>query len=251
MAIADLIVLLRDELLVRVDPECAKVGEIFVPSTAAQAPSVTARVLAVGPESRSYQGGERVVLSLFSGTTLALEGIDVEDQVRVVKPEHVLALLPEWDSSGEVHIGRLGLADWACSEWAKAPPAHLLVEREEMPLQRGKIVIPPNTRTQTRAHEAVVVHVGAGVEGFEPGERVLLTTMVLGRSVAFGIHPCRTLWLVTPSQVLCKLRGEPEEGKMLTNQGEHALAHWQESPILTEPETGGPALDEGDPRGLR
>jgi co-chaperonin GroES (HSP10) len=243
MAIADLIVLLRDELLVRVDPESAKVGEIFVPSTAAQAPSVTARVLAVGPESRHYQGDERVVLSLFSGTTLALEGIEVEDQVRVVKPEHVLAWLYPFD-----HVD---LTEAKFADLVHAPPAHLLVEREEMPLQRGKIHIPPNSRTQTRAHEAVVVHVGAGVPDFERGERVLLTTMVLGRSIAFGIHPCRTLWLVTPSQVLCKLRGEPEEGKMLTNQGEHALAHWQESPILTEPETGGPALDEGDPRGLR
>jgi hypothetical protein len=246
MPIADLIVLLRDELLVRVDPECAKVGAVWKPDTSMREASVTARVLSVGPESRHYQGGERVVLSLFSGTTLALEGIDVEDQVRVVKPEHVLALL----TAGSTLVYE-AMANAAGADYVTAPAGHLLVEREEMPLKRGKIHIPPNSRTQTRAHEAVVVHVGAGVEGFEPGERVLLTTMVLGRSIAFGIHPCRTLWLVTPSQVLCKLRGEPEEGKMLTNQGGHALAHWQESPILTEPETGGPALDEGDPRGLR
>jgi co-chaperonin GroES (HSP10) len=252
MPIADLICLLRDELLVRVDQESEKIGSFYRLDTSAKEPSQTARVLCVGPEQRFYQGGERVVLSLFAGTTLALEGIEVEDQVKVVRPEHVLALLPIKLVYADLSVKEdYGLSDIEAAEWCCAPPAHLLVEREEMPLQRGKIHIPPSTRTQTRAHEALVRHVGSGVQGFAPGERVLLTSMVLGRSIAFGIHPCRTLWLVTPGQILCKLKAEPEEGETLRNYGSHPLESWAASPELAEPDTGEVVLDEGDSRGLR
>jgi len=252
LPIADLIVLLRDELLVRVDTDQEKVGEIWKPNTSSREASITARVLAVGPEQHYYTGGERVVLGLFSGVTLALEGIDTEDQVRVLKPEAVLALLPNTLLHADLRVQEVyGLEDVEAAEWCCAPPGRLLVEREEMPLRRGKIHIPEGIRTSTRAHEATVVHTGASVEGFAPGERVLLTTMVLGRSIAFGIHPCRTLWLVTPSQILCKLAAEPEEGQILDNCGEHRLAHWHESPVLTDPVDHAPILDEADPGGLR
>jgi co-chaperonin GroES (HSP10) len=241
MRIADLIVPLRDDLLVRVDPATEKVGEIWRPDTAAPGPSVIGQVLAVGPDQEYYRGGERVVLSQFAGTSLALEGVSVEDRVKVVHPQHVLAILAD-----DADLDRLGPPLGAFS-----PPWHLLVERCEMPLQRGRIHIPANSRTQVRAHEATVFSVGEGVAGFKLGESVLLTTMVAGRSVAFGPRGERTLWLVTPGQVLAKLREELPDGRSLFNEGEHSMQHWQEAPVLTQAVPAEPALDEGDPRGLR
>lgn len=123
-----------------------------------------------------------------------------------------------------------------------APPLHLLVERFELPLQIGRIHLPPKVRKSTRSCEATIVSVGAGLQGeFTEGETVLLSTNV-GRDIKMGFREERKLYRVTPSMILAKIEGEVPA---FVNRGEasQAIPEWE-----VEQQS---YIDEGSPEALR
>lgn len=133
-------------------------------------------------------------------------------------------------------------------EWADraiAPPGLLLVERVEMPLQRGAIFLPAGVRTHTRSNEALIHSVGSGVQGFEVGKRVLLEASV-GRPVRFGLRNERTLWLINPEGVLADVLEEVEgEGLAIDESPAKHVDHQRFADALEK------VHGEGDPGGLR
>jgi hypothetical protein len=130
-------------------------------------------------------------------------------------------------------------------EWAdcvQAPPGKILVERVEMPVRRGKILLPDGYTGRTRSTEAVIRSRGGQLAPFPwVGQRVLISGSV-GKSIPFGIRGERTLWLCDPSAILAILRDEGVE-----QEPENPLAHVERA--------GSSALDmrfdEGDLRGPR
>jgi hypothetical protein len=96
-------------------------------------------------------------------------------------------------------------------------------------------------RGKTRSVEAVVVAIGEGVEGFTPGERVLLAH-ASGDEIRFGQRGERSLWKVPPSAVLAKIHVEG-----VTHEGMNPDVGVDD--IL--PDYDDLAWEEGDSRGLR
>ena len=139
-----------------------------------------------------------------------------------------------------------------------APPGHLLVEREEMPLQRGRIHIPAGIRMSTRSCEAVVRSVGEGlvatpVEGgsswrqplrelFSEGDRVFLAAGA-GRPIKLGLRGERTLYRITPSMVLARIVGEAATGIESKGIQPQEIADWEIEAASV--------IDEGEPEALR
>lgn len=124
-----------------------------------------------------------------------------------------------------------------------APRGHLLVEREEMPLRRGRIYLPPNMRFSTRANEAKIVAVGQGLEGsWAVGESVYLSNAV-GRALKLGVRGERTLYNVTPSLILARITGSLDQS--IENRGEEPI------PIPDWEFEERAAVNEGEPEALR
>jgi hypothetical protein len=124
-----------------------------------------------------------------------------------------------------------------------APPGYLLVEREEMPLRRGRIHIPAAIRMSTRSCEAVVRSVGVRADdSFAEGDRVFLAAGA-GRAIKLGLRGERTLYRIEPSVVLARIVGEAATGIESKGIQPQAIADWEIEAAS--------AIDEGEPEALR
>lgn len=250
-SIASLIVLLRDELLIRLDQPsevyssgisvAGKPYEIFKPEIAKGPSGVTAIILATGPDTtKIYSPGLRIGIVRHAGTGVGLVGIEHEEGVKVIRPEQVLMLLPGTTENA--------LLDPANFERTIPPPRHLFAERQEMPLRLGRFEPPPGYREHTRSAEAVIRQVAPDIENplVKAGDYVLLAPSVT-RWIGFGAREEREIWVLTEPQILCKLREEPAEGEAAVNEGESPFEDWS-GPVGEKFDD---KIPEGDPRGLR
>lgn len=232
-------------LLVRRDRPPTKVGEIeLADATIASRRMTSGVVLQMGADCRTdlYEGA-RILFGEFTGAAVALEGVRSDSQVIFLADSDVYAVL----SPGAIPRPEDALelpAEWL--DEARARPAQLLIERAEMPLRRGKIYLPPGSKTHTRATEAVVRDVGAAVSGFVVGDRVQLAGQG-GKRIAFGQRGERELWSVPPTNVLGKYREAPPETVILGERRVPESQEMLEAAFTDTPQT----FDEGDRRGLR
>lgn len=230
-------------LLVRRDVLPDRAGDLHIPDSALRnMRSTSGTVLAAGPQClEDLAPGARIVFGEFSGTQVALEGVDAASDVLFLPDQDVLATL---EGRPVVQEG-FGLPVELAAV-ARARPGRLLVERAEMPLTRGRIVLPVGISTTTRCAEAVVRSVGAGVNGFAVGDAVLLTGNP-GRLMSFGPRGERRLFQVAPSAVLGKLKA-PSEEPITTDQPGFTMG----GQVLEEAlGPAGAVHEEGDSRGLR
>lgn len=124
------------------------------------------------------------------------------------------------------------------------PPPHcLLVVRDAAPEKINEIVVPFGYRDFTRTTTATVVKVGHLVDGFLPGDRLLLAASV-GKCMTFGPLEDVEVWRVLPAQVMLKLKATDKAEHL----GEHPLRNFQGDKKLIESRI---IFEEGDPRGPR
>ena len=211
------IAVLWDNVAVVEDEPPREVGGIALPETALAAGTSGTVVKAGSALSGFWSPGLRVWYRAYAGTRLKVRG----ESVLLLDPGEVVAAAPAGSS-------------------ASAPPGYLLVEREEMPSQKGPIWLPAGYRHHTLSATAVVASVGQGVEGFEVGDRVLLSANA-GRAVSVE---GRSLQRISPGQVLLRM-AEGVEGE---NEGSHMLRGFSEADLREEPEA---KVEEGDRAGLR
>lgn len=138
------------------------------------------------------------------------------------------------------------------SSRVEAPPGRILVHRLEMPLRRGKIIIPEGYNRSTIANEAQVISTGEGVTLFQVGERVFLSPSV---SRFFKFQGGVELYICSESQVLCRVKSpEGDEAgaalpatEIFQDPGDQMREFYRESPTKRDK----PAVTEGDSRGKR
>jgi hypothetical protein len=133
--------------------------------------------------------------------------------------------------------------EWA--DFAQALPGRLLVKRLEMPLLRGRILLPESTRRGTRSAEATVVSVGEFVQDFAVGDQVILSGIV-GRIIKFGLREEVELLDLPASSVVAKLPPSLRDDAVSTSADPRR--HWDhnlDEPLLRE------GHEEGDRRGVR
>lgn len=211
---------LGEYLAVVEDEPPKEVGGILLPEVSLAA-GTSGTVVALG---RGLEGcgegwavGQRVWYRAYAGTRLKVRG----EAVLLLDTTEVVARVGE----GGEDLG--------------APPGYMLVEREEMPTTKGPIWLPAGYRHHTLSATAVVVSVGLFVDGFEAGDRVLLSANA-GKGVEVG---GRTLLRILPTQVLLRMpEGEGE------NEGSHMLRGYSPADLAEEPEA---KVEEGDTAGLR
>ena len=125
-------------------------------------------------------------------------------------------------------------------------PGTMLCERLAMPMRRGILFLPFATREYSRCHEAVVVHSAAAE--FMDGQKLFIAASAQ-QAVTFGLGAEeRTLWVVTPHQVLFTLTDFPD--KMIEKGTQHHLANY-DSKDFEEFDRAGDKFDEGSPEGLQ
>lgn len=133
--------------------------------------------------------------------------------------------------------------EWA--DRAQALPGRLLVKRLEMPLLRGRILLPESTRRGTRSAEATVESVGQGVQGFERGDQVILSGIV-GRVIRFGIREEVELLDLPASSVVAKLPPSlKDDAVSATADPRRHWDHTLDDPLQRE------GFEEGDRRATR
>lgn len=132
----------------------------------------------------------------------------------------------------------------------RAPAGKLLVTRLEMPIQRGRIIIPDGINTTTRASEAVVICAGEGSFAYPwvEGDVVFLAPSV---SRHFEVDGGMTVWVVSEGEILAKVLDQNQLPQLSLHESPE---HWmQETGALevgrADVETG--TVVEGDRRGLR
>lgn len=136
-------------------------------------------------------------------------------------------------------------------EWlpfAQALPGRLLVQRLEMPIARGRIILPEGSRKNTRSGEAIIKSLGEGASELAGltlavGDQVLLSGLV-GRPIKFGLREEVELLDVPASAVLAILPAELADEAVSAEF--HPMQHWDRG--LESPVEG---WEEGDVRGLR
>lgn len=242
-SIADILTPAWDLLLIRRDPPSKVIGiglgggDIISPDTSRDTGRAhTGVILKVGPQAHEvFAPGVRVVFGPFSATVLGTITGDDRD-ICILPPGEVICLVTgKYDEKEQLSAG------WV--EHAQAVPGHLLVERAEKPLVRGRIIIPDGTNAATRSAEVEVVSVGQDVQGcFKVGDGALLGGGV-GRSVSFGLRDERRFYKATPRQVL-GLLDEPLAQVTVPEESQFRHA----SDIMQPEEV---VLDEGDPRAPR
>lgn len=214
---------LGENLAVVEDEPPKEVGGILLPEVSLAA-GTSGTVVAMGKElsaswadgGEGWAVGQRVWYRAYAGTRLKVRG----EAVLLLDTTEVIAR-----SGPESSLG--------------APPGYMLVEREEMPTTKGPIWLPAGYRHHTLSATAVVVSVGPFVQGFEAGDRVLLSANA-GKSV--GVEG-RSLLRILPTQVLLRMpEGEGE------NEGSHMLRGYSPADLAEEPEA---KVEEGDSAGLR
>lgn len=131
-----------------------------------------------------------------------------------------------------------------------APPHSLLVQRLEMPVRRGLIIIPDGVNTSTRSNEAVIVRVGSGQyqHPWVEGDRVFLSPSV---SRCFEFVGGVTLWLCYENQILAKIN-DPD-GLGVEVGLEESASYLMHVTGASEPGLGEDRVEvaEGDMRGKR
>ena len=134
---------------------------------------------------------------------------------------------------------------------ARACPGKILVEREEMPDMAGGLWLPPGYRKHTLSSTAKVVDYGRWNFSpggplpspiFCPGQRVVLSASA-GKPIAFGARGERTLWSVSPEQIMLILTDQADT--KLDANPMRAMNGEIHNPDLAD------VVDEGDSRGLR
>jgi hypothetical protein len=120
------------------------------------------------------------------------------------------------------------------------PYGAMLIQRDERPTIARGIWIPDRTRQSTRAAMATVIRVSPEVREFKPGDRLLLAATVGAKQVRLGARGELVLEVCKPTQVLAVLE---EDGDLVENRGEHALANFTPAMLAGTPEP----FDEGDP----
>jgi hypothetical protein len=136
-------------------------------------------------------------------------------------------------------------------EWAplaQALPGRLLVQRLEMPISRGRIILPESSRKNTRSGEAIIKSLGEGAaelvgHPLALGHQVLLSGLV-GRPIKFGLREEVELLDVPASAVLAILPAELADEAVSAES--HPMQHWDRG--LEAPVDG---WEEGDLRGTR
>lgn len=103
-------------------------------------------------------------------------------------------------------IAEADLANEGLIPFLQAPPGSYLVERREMPIQRGRIYIPDGVNLHTRSCEAEIIDSSADGP-FAEGDAVFLAGSV---SKSFWIGH-RRLWVVLPGQIPARLLAEPAD----------------------------------------
>jgi hypothetical protein len=136
-------------------------------------------------------------------------------------------------------------------EWAyfsQALPGRLLVQRLEMPIARGRIILPESSRKNTRSGEAIIKSLGEGAaelvgHPLALGHQVLLSGLV-GRPIKFGLREEVELLDVPASAVLAIVPAELADEAVSAES--HPMQHWDRE-LEMVPE----GLEEGDRRALR
>jgi hypothetical protein len=133
--------------------------------------------------------------------------------------------------------------EWA--DRAQALPGRLLVKRLEMPLLRGRILLPESTRRGTRSAEATVQSVGQGVQDFQAGDQVILSGIV-GRVIRFGLREEVELLDLPATAVVAKLPPAlRDDAVSATADPRRHWDHTLDEPLLQE------GFEEGDRRATR
>jgi hypothetical protein len=121
-------------------------------------------------------------------------------------------------------------------------PGQLLVERLEMPVQRGRIIL-PNRARDVKSAEAVVVAPGVGLADEFPAGTVVVLSSSVQRDIQLGFPVERVLYVCRPSQILAIVRSAGEEVEVGVDD-EHHLARWRDTDYERLSDHG---LQEGDP----
>lgn len=198
-------------------------------------------ILKRGPQAPAcYQPGVWVLWSDGAATALAMGG---DREAVLLASEYVLA----WcEVEGyrtpppRTDIGAPDLSSEGLVPFLEAPPGRYLVERREMPVERGRIIIPDGVNLNTRSCEAEVI--SSSVDGpFQPGDGVFLAGSV---SKSFWVGH-RRLWVVLPGQIPARLLEEPSEP---LRPAEGVSVGMMDLLVNEDRDA---AVDEGDPRGRR
>lgn len=198
-------------------------------------------VLKRGPQAPvAYQPGCWVLWGEGSATALGLSG---EQEVVLLNAQYVLALVPvaarlSADIPGQVFCDT---ADETVIPFLQAPPGSYLVERREMPIQRGRIYIPDGVNLHTRSCEAEVISSSADGGPFAEGDAVFLAGSV---SKSFWIGH-RRLWVVLPGQIPARLLADPADVISPSEGISAGMADLLAGQDLDS------RFDEGDPRAPR
>jgi len=244
LTVADLLQPEWGKLLVRRDAVSDVVG-VGLGGQALHAPAQamarmrpnTGIVLKAGPQAPSYYApGAWVLWGDGAATELAMGG---DRQAVLLDSQYILAWVPAADAKALAEVAGLDLSSEDLLPFLQAPPGSYLVERREMPVIRGRIIIPDGVNLHTRSSEAEISAVGPGTDGpFALGDGVFLAGNV---SKSFWVGR-RRLWVCLPGQIPARLLAEPEAG---LEAGEGAGPGMQDFHLSLDHDI---ALDEGDLR---
>lgn len=169
-------------------------------------------------EARGRKVGVRVVFQLHSGHEMRMSG---EDMVLLPVTE-VLAIGRDWSGAIE---------DEDAAEHLEPPPGHLLVERAEAPVERGRITIPDGVSTATRSHEAeILASAVTQSRRFEVGETVFLGPSVR-KGFAVGLRADRKILRCTEPEILGHVKGEMAPVELQPDNAAHLRALQGERPF--------------------
>lgn len=257
----DLIMVLEDEATTQTT------SGLFVPDDLLR--PGTGTILDVGPrlgEDSDYYPGRRVLYRPGTGSLVGFEGTSKKGAIRFFNPHQIHGFLDDCDTE------EVPWAQWA--DHAVAPPGYLLVQRVEMPIERGLVLLPDGARVHVRSNEAIVRSIGRGVvkrpeqievrddgegclsvldyedvvawqEGFWIGQRITINGP-LGDELRFGDRGEVRLWKIAPDNTQATVNIEDAS---LRVDGEDPLRSADLSEVPPPPDV--PEVSEGDPGGLR
>lgn len=257
--VAEILTPHRDLVMVLEDEATTKTTSgLFVPDDLLRPGAGT--ILDVGPRlsgDSDYYPGRRVLYRPGTGSLVGFEGTSKKGAIRFFNPHQIHGFLDECDTE------EVPWSEWA--DHAVAPPGYLLVQRVEMPIERGLVLLPDGARVHVRSNEAIVRSIGRGVltrfrevnpgpgwqlsdynpEGFWIGQRITINGP-LGDELHFGERGEVRLWKIAPDNTQATVNVEDDS---LRVEGEDPLRSADLSEIPPPPEV--PQVSEGDPRGLR
>jgi hypothetical protein len=235
LKIADLMEVQWGQMLVKRDPVSEVVGvgvggaDLIRPagSSSRDKPN-TGVVIKAGPEA-PYSPGDWAVFAEGSFTDLAMGS---ERDVILLDAQYVLAWVPG-------HLLPIDINQEDILDYLMAPLGYLLTERAEMPISRGRIIIPDGINLHTRSSEARVVACSSAESPFKSGDDVFLAGSV-SKSILCGKG--RRVWLTKPRQIPARILAHPEE--MIEKDEAHTVGMHDFNQAIND----SPGLDEGDRR---